>query len=166
MFYRSIPFIEETARKISNVLEEVNLKPAFTNKNNLNNLLVNNKIKEKEEICQQSGVYQINCSCGSIYIGKTKRNIFTRFLEHKKGAKQNNCNITGLSQHLKETGHKCDLDQVQLLKHISGGRLLDKFEVFEIMKAKENGLTLLNSQIDFTNRSPLLSPSYLFSARQ
>ena len=51
--------------------------------------------------------------------------------------------------------------QVELLRNIRDGRILDKFEIFEITKAKENGTVLLNNQRDLTNRSPLLSSRFL-----
>ena len=42
-------------------------------------------------------IYKITCSCGEMYIGETRRNIYTRMAEH---AKTSGTNITAVGQHL------------------------------------------------------------------
>ena len=54
----------------------------------------------------KSGVYLLKCECTDEYIGVTKRNLATRIKEHTRDARKNDTNISGISQHLKESGHK------------------------------------------------------------
>lgn len=55
-------------------------------------------------------VCKIKClRCNSIYIGETRRKLKIRLDEHKQDAnKDNRSKISGLSSHIKNTGHMID----------------------------------------------------------
>ena len=51
-------------------------------------------------------IYKITCSCGQMYIGETRRNVYTRMAEH---AKTSGTNITAVGQHLADNpGHSAN----------------------------------------------------------
>lgn len=156
--WRKIPFIKETQVNVKKILEKDNIKPAFYNNKTLKNFLCNNKIKPKIEKVEKSGIYEVKCDdCTGIYIGKTKRQIKTRFKEHIAGACSENPQ-SGLSKHLKQLQHKTNINNVKLIHEENRGDILNKLEIYEIRKAKYVGKNIVNDQIDFTNTSPLLDP--------
>lgn len=53
---------------------------------------------------EKPGVYKINCSCGSSYIGQTKRIIACRVGEHIKAVKNADVHKSAIAQHLLESG--------------------------------------------------------------
>lgn len=53
---------------------------------------------------QTPGVYKINCSCGSSYVGQTKRTIAERVKEHIAAVKNRQINKSAISEHLLESG--------------------------------------------------------------
>lgn len=154
--WKKIPYIPNFSDVIKNKLISFGIQPAFANQRNIKNLLSNNKIKPLFDILQKSGVYKIKCGdCEAIYIGKTKRNLKTRFIEHKRGATTANP-TSGLSQHLKSERHECSIENLELLHQLKEGRVLEKYEILEIKRSKKSNEILLNNQLEFLNKSPLL----------
>ena len=64
---------------------------------------------------KQSGVvYRVTCGdCGSQYVGETGRSLETRMVEHRQDAKREIEKISGLSEHLRQTMHKANFDEVE-----------------------------------------------------
>jgi len=65
----------------------------------LTNILCNNKTKLPPN--SHPGVYQLKCSCGSIYIGETKKKIISRSVEHQKACKNEKWASSGATEHSK-----------------------------------------------------------------
>lgn len=159
--WKRIPYLGKISEDLKKPLLEKNVRPAFFNRLTLKNLLINNKLKPTVDKLDKCGVYQLNCQdCGAIYIGQTKRSIKTRYKEHINNSKNNNPN-TGFAKHLSSTGHGPDSSNIKLLHNISEKKLLDRYETFEIKKAKDDGCFIVNDQIDFKNNSPLLSSNLI-----
>ena len=64
-------------------------------------------IKDKIPLDMRANViYKITCSCGQMYIGETRRNVYTRMAEH---AKTSGTNITAVGQRLTDNpGHSAN----------------------------------------------------------
>ena len=70
---------------------------------------------DKTNVLEKSGVYQINCSCGSFHIGQTGRKLEIRIKGHKKSILDKK-RCTGLSTHCIDKNHVPDFDNVKLIK--------------------------------------------------
>ena len=52
----------------------------------------NSRFKDKQPLLMKSGiVYKLTCSCGSTYIGQTRRNLLSRIKEHATSEKSEVC---------------------------------------------------------------------------
>ncbi|CAH0700370.1 unnamed protein product [Spodoptera exigua] len=67
--------------------------------------------------CPSPGVYKINCSCGSSYIGQTKRTIAERLKEHIAAVKNRQSNKSAIAEHLLQAGsnHWVEFHRPQIL---------------------------------------------------
>ena len=152
--YRKVPFIGPTSIKISNQFKKNDILAAYYNKNNLKNMLVNNKI-DKKHIMSCSGVYEIKCNnCNYIYIGKTERNFTIRFKEHMTAYNKGKT-YSNVAAHMLNFGHSFNIDNVKILHVQPRGSKLDLLEAFEIQKAVSENKKLMNEQLDLSS-SPLL----------
>ncbi|XP_065684582.1 uncharacterized protein LOC136096903 [Hydra vulgaris] len=79
-----LPWIPIVGPKLRKELRKQNIKVIFTSAPNLNNILCNNKTKLPPNT--NPGVYQLKCSCNSIYIGETKKIVILRCIEHQKNS--------------------------------------------------------------------------------
>ena len=70
----------------------------------LNNILCKNKDKLLPN--SYSGVYELKCSCGSVYNGETKKKIISRSIEYQQESIKGNWSSSGATEHTKECyGH-------------------------------------------------------------
>ena len=67
--------------------------------------------KDRQSLLHSSGVvYQLTCSCGQNYIGRTKWNLFTRFNEHRM------CEVSEVCKHLLyNPNHEINFDSPKIL---------------------------------------------------
>lgn len=61
------------------------------------------------------GVYDISCSCGSVYIVETKRLIYTRVQEHIRHLKYEDIKISAVMEHSFKVKHAKDFDNTKVL---------------------------------------------------
>ena len=65
---------------------------------------------------QSGAVYRVTCGdFGSQYIGETGRSLETRMVEHRQDAEGEVEKISGISEHLRQTMHKANFDEVEIL---------------------------------------------------
>ena len=78
---------------------------------NTNKLKQQFLVKDRRRLIQRSNiVYRLNCSCGSFYIGQTRRNFVKRLEEHQSSPNSDVCN------HLQSNpSHKVDFHNPQIL---------------------------------------------------
>ena len=106
----------------------------------LGNLLGNPKDKIKTN--GKSGIYEINCNhCDTKSIGQTRRSINLRFKEHVAHVKYGRVEKSSLAEHVLNTGHFVEIDNLKLLKPVNNIRKLDAYESLSIFK---NQKTILN----------------------
>ena len=152
--YKKFKYIKNVTNSLSNELKKLNITPGLYNTGTLKNLLVNNKIVRKDPL-EKSGVYQINCKdCNFKYIGQTRRNFNIRFDEHMAKYKNNNLS-SNVAKHLLENNHSSEKADLKILHYEKNGRRLTFLESFEIKKSLNEGINLMNEQLDLID-SPLL----------
>ena len=105
--------------------------------------------KDRQSLLHSSGVmYQLTCSCGLTYIGQTKRNLITRFNEHRT------CEDSEVCKHLRNNpNHEINFDLPKILDRSNHVTKLCIKETSHISKTE--------SQPNVGNQS---LPLYLFNA--
>ena len=68
--------------KLQKEFRKKDIKTVFTAGANLKSILRQNKPKIVPNSCP--GLYALNCSCNAEYIGKTKKKVMTRTIEHQQ----------------------------------------------------------------------------------
>ena len=105
----------------------------------------------QDKLVKSNVVYKVNCSCGSSYIGQTKRNLITRLKEHCPTS--NSAHETDVTNHLLENpDHKISFNETEILAQANQWRKLLIKETLLIQKYSPD----LN--IDKTS-----TPLYLFN---
>ena len=75
-----LPFIQRTTDKIAKILIKKNIKTVFKPLKTLKQSFTS--LKDKINPLQQSGVYKISCSCGTLYIKQIAWSFEERLKEH------------------------------------------------------------------------------------
>ena len=76
------------------------IKTIFTLGGNLKNLICRNKSKLLPN--SFPGVYQLDCTCNALYIGKTKKKVITRTIEHQQDSFNGKWESSGATEHCLE----------------------------------------------------------------
>ena len=95
-----VPNIGPTIKKE----QKFGFRVAFQTGPNVNNILR----KNKDKLIPNSyrGVYELKCSCGSVYNGETKKKIVTRSIQHQQESIKGNWSSSGATEHTKKChGH-------------------------------------------------------------
>ncbi|KAI5638761.1 hypothetical protein NE865_08645 [Phthorimaea operculella] len=109
-----LPYVKGVTDKIGRLLGKFSIKTVFTPFNKIGKLL---RSPKDQLPLQTPGVYKVNCSCGSSYIGHTKRTIVDRMKEHIRAVKNNDAQKSAIAEHLNqaETNHWIELHNPQVL---------------------------------------------------
>jgi hypothetical protein len=109
------------------------------------------KPKDKIDILEKSGIYQIKCQgCDAVYIGQTRRNATARFKEYLRNIKYNRLELSSVANHVLEqvnepnSNHTINFDKLFLLKEIRKTNQLEAYESFFIMKLRKQNHELIN----------------------
>ena len=100
----------------------------------MNNILCNNKTKLPPN--SNPGVYQKKRTCGSIYIGETKKKIISRSIEHQRACKNEKWSSSGATEHSKTCRGSFDWLNPKTIAVIKEYRTRKIRESLEINKAK------------------------------
>lgn len=138
--------------KIQTIYNKYNINLVFKNNSKLRNILGN--AKDKNNLTNKSGIYQISCNdCDKIYIGQSKRAILTRFKEHISHIKYNRPTKSAFAEHALENNHlNIETDNLKLIKNINDKSELDAWESLYIEK---NRNFLMNN-----DPPPIISPLF------
>ncbi|XP_065664533.1 uncharacterized protein LOC136086181 [Hydra vulgaris] len=94
-----LPWLPKIGQKLRKELKPYRVRIIFTTPPTLKNILYN---KSKLIPNSNTGVCKLTCSCGSIYIGETKKNILTRCIEHQKKFLKGKWDASGATKHGRE----------------------------------------------------------------
>ena len=111
-----LPYEKGITEKIARIGAKYNVSIIHINNTSLKNK-VNYKRAYLNKTEQQGVVYQVQClDCDMMYIGETGRKLDIRLKEHKNGGKNiDDTKISGLSSHIKNTGHNIDWENTKVL---------------------------------------------------
>ena len=145
-----IPYLGTLSHRLSRILRQSNLNPAFYTLLNLKHIF--SHLKDPIHLRDKSGVYKLECEdCPATYIGQSGRKMRIRIAEHTNAVRKNRPTESAFAAHLLETGHSFDeLTGVSLLHCENKGRRLTALENIEITKAKyDASITLVNDVIPY-----------------
>ena len=139
-----IPYEKGISENISRVCRKFNVQLVHTRNKSLNNM-VKVKTSQNEDTENVSGVvYKVHCNdCEKCYIGETGRMVKTRMKEHKQDAENKKENVSGLSQHIRQTKHKMKFNEVQILNRENNK---EKRRFKEAVAIKNSKIELVNKK--------------------
>jgi len=85
--------------------------------NKLNKFVKIHKDREPR-LSNNNVIYKISCNdCDATYVDQTKRQLKTRFKEHKNNIRQNHSKHSVVSEHIINFNHAFDWENVQIMDH-------------------------------------------------
>ncbi|XP_054709465.1 uncharacterized protein LOC129219166 [Uloborus diversus] len=97
-----LPYVEDVTERIERLLSEHHIKTVFKAYPSHQRL---STISERcERPLSAAGVYKILCSCGSAYIGTTKRSVNTRMKEHQRNCRLGHTEKSAVAVHIFSDG--------------------------------------------------------------
>ena len=115
---KKLPWISNIGPKIKHEFSKTEKHIAFTSWKNLEQILCQ---KNKPKLLPQPGVCQLDCSCNGRYIGKSKKRVFTRCIEHQQGSisvKGESCGLQNKQKNAMGNSTRCIRKQYEF-HHIS-----------------------------------------------
>ncbi|XP_065653001.1 uncharacterized protein LOC136080310 [Hydra vulgaris] len=149
-----LPWIPKLSLVLRREFRKVDVKTVFRFGNPLINILCRNKSKLPPN--SHPGVCQLNCTCGSCYIGETRKKISTRIQEHKNNVTKANWETSGIVEHSQHCNGKINWENPKTLSVISNNYTRKIREAIEIKrvqcsKPKENVLSRDNGNLVMTH---------------
>ena len=95
-----IPWVPKIGLKAKKEIQKFGFRAVFQMGPNLKNILC----KNKDKLIPNSypGVYQLKCSCGSVYNDETKKKIISRSIEHQQVSIRGHWSSSGATEYAKE----------------------------------------------------------------
>lgn len=159
--YLSLPYFGPFSNFLTKIFKKFNICISFSTKNNLKNILVNNK--DLISPLDKSGVYKISCSsCNASYIGQTGRKFSLRLKEHLypiNRYKNTDIEITNsaFADHILSTKHSFSSNlNIRFLHFVDKGLLLNNLESLEIHRLLNDSNSVCLNDLININNSPLL----------
>ena len=93
-----LPWIPELSLKLKRAFKKAGVKAVFKSSSNLNTILT---APNKNKLAKNSlpGVYEVQCGCGTTYVGETKLKVATRIEQHRKKAFEGKKGHSGITDH-------------------------------------------------------------------
>ena len=115
----AIPYITGVSEEKRRTCRAHNIRLAFRSGMIMRSLLT--RVKDPLPLDQQSMVvYQIPCSCGKMYIGKTIRRLETRLKEHKEACCKGHTADSAVAEHAWTEQHAIKWRETTVLDHARG----------------------------------------------
>ena len=142
--YVSIPYVQGAYERIKKACYPHNINVVGKGHHNLKKLLFS-KIKDNVPKMLQSGlIYKLKCSCGYVYIGQTIQYLENRILNHQYNIRTRNNKHSALCDHVIDTEHSVNWDDVEILHRESKQQKRDIMEMIYIKKTPNT----INKQIE------------------
>lgn len=113
--YVSVPYISGLFEKIKTTFRQYNIQVVGKGDNTLQQKLFT-KLKDQIPKHLQSGlIYEVKCSCNDVYIGQTIQRLHKRLEGHQYNIRTKNAKHSALCEHIIETNHTVNWDDVRIL---------------------------------------------------
>ena len=140
----TIRYCGNISEKIGQMFQKHNINIGYKPNNIIKKKLQN--INHNKDKLNCSGIYELNCTCGLKYIGRTTRKFTQRFREHKHNFIYNKPEKSTFANHLLQHHHPLNTDLFKIIKILNNNKTIDIWENVEILKAHKMG-NILNEQI-------------------
>ncbi|XP_072377716.1 uncharacterized protein [Diabrotica undecimpunctata] len=117
LFYGRLPYIRGSSQQITNLFIQFNLVIANSVYKRLGTYFTHltERVKKLDNF---NVVYSISCgSCSEVYVGQTSQKLSKRIALHKSDVVRKPTS-TAFSQHIKNTGHIANYENVEVLKRV------------------------------------------------
>jgi len=169
-----LPYVEDVTDRIERLLRRHNVKTVFKPTHQVSDLL--RSVKDARDPLSTAGVYKIPCSCGSAYIGTTKRSISTRIKEHQRNCRLGHTDKSAVAEHaFEERIHNINFNDTQVLSRTTHYYPRLNREAIEIFKhpfnfnRKEEGIKinrLWHPVLEKVTRGPSSPSEYITAYHQ
>lgn len=150
----TLPYNPDLCKGLDSIFKSSGLRTAYRSDNTLRKLL--GTAKDKLKSTEKSGIYLWSCEdCECGYIGQTKRNIGIRCKEHLAHFKNGRVNKSSIGDHLIDTKHKYQSQNLILLKETDNKKLLNIWESFYIYKYNHSIGVKNNIRLLYDNDGPI-----------
>ncbi|XP_037028013.1 uncharacterized protein LOC119068513 [Bradysia coprophila] len=130
--YVSIPYVDGLFEKIKSLFKQYDIQVVGKGDHTLQQKLFT-KLKDAIPVQLQSGlIYKVVCTCGKVYIGQTIQRLQKRLEGHRYNCKIGNKQHSALCEHLIETQHQLNWDDVKILCKEPKKRNRDVMEMIAI----------------------------------
>ena len=133
--FHKLTYFGGISDKIKSVFKKQNINIAFA-VNNKNNHRLKNNSSQGNKYEYESGIYKLNCPCGSSYVGKTFRQFKKRIYEHSHAYLYNIPERSTYASHLLQPDHIAIPfnNTYEILKIINNKYTIELWEQIEIQK--------------------------------
>ena len=109
-----LPYVKNVTDRIGKILKKHNVKPIYKPTKTIQQSL--RSAKDPRDPLSTPGVYRIPCTCGSVYVGTTKRSVKTRITEHKRNCRYGHTEKSAVAEHtLSQDNHRIMFEETQVL---------------------------------------------------
>ena len=119
----TFPWIPKIGPKIKKEIQKFGSRVVF--QTGLKNILCKNKDKLMPNSYPE--VYELKCSCGSVYNGETKTKIISRLIECQQESVKGNWSSSGANEHTKESHGRFDWFLSPQLKRLLCNALMEPY---------------------------------------
>ncbi|XP_062559067.1 uncharacterized protein LOC134223867 isoform X1 [Armigeres subalbatus] len=124
----SVPYDRHITHQLRHRLRKFGIDLVFSSRSNQMKTLLGST-KDRVEILNKAGVYQINCSqCDKVYVGQTKRSLDVRFKEHiaevSKAKRETDKGLnyefrSKVAEHVYQENHSITTSNIKILRNVS-----------------------------------------------
>ena len=110
----NLPYVEGTSEKLRRILRSHKIRSTFYTEKTLRKLLC----KPKDEVATEDKniAYEIDCSnYQAVYFGESKRSLKSRSDEHKRSARNCDCDKNEIAKHCWGADHNFNWDQKKVI---------------------------------------------------
>ena len=110
----TIPYVAGVSEEIRRICKSYDIRVAFRTARTIRSEIT--RVKDPLPMEKQSMVvYQVPCSCGQSYIGKTIRRLESRLKEHKDACSRGLLEKLAIAEHVWRNDHPVDWSDTQIL---------------------------------------------------
>jgi hypothetical protein len=131
-----LPYVASVTDRMAKILRRFGIRTVFDTDRKIQNVIGSTKDKIAFE---ESGVYEVPCRCGKVYVGETKRKLSQRLHEHKRDVeKLEKGDQSGLASAVAEHDQECrkgiDFDRAKCLvreDHFNRRKIRESIEIYK-----------------------------------
>ena len=113
-----LPYVAGVCERIRMACRNYKIRVVFRSDSTFRSLLT--KVKDPLPTEKQANVmYEVPCTCGKVYIGKTKRYIETRLMKHKEACIRGQTDKLSIAEHTRMEDHPINWNDTKILHHAS-----------------------------------------------